>query len=1310
MNELLQKIKNLFQKKEPDKQSANLTNKTPEDLVKNFSLSNIPAINLKDNLFKNITLPTKSNEPIINVNRTPEQVKSIRDTLIKAPEPQKQDLPSALTDFSKNLGQGLKQAIEPTLDVLINLPSKGVGALISGKAGEIIKEAIKEPQKIPEIYEKTPTAYEAISSKLEDKTSPLIAKGAGFLSELFIPTLLPLKLAKEGENLADLAKEISKISKESDVYKKLLNYFGDVIDKEIFKKEDGINLVKDLAKMKNEKTIENKIKDFISKNKDFIKVEENVVKKTEEKLPATKEKVEETKKDFNTLAKDISKLNKPSEVYGKILNFFDGVLDKNVFGTKKAINLIKDLTELKDKEIIKEKIKKFILENKDFIEKENIEKISRLKQVLNRKMPERKLVDYDEPIKITDILKQGEKIKDFRSIEFKNVKKVSDVIEDAEKIVDVKKIKDKLEFVRKQEEKRLAKLAELKNKIKNKIELTKSKKEKELIDLVEDIKDKIEKEKYLTFKKDFEQHKKIFKDVEDLIKVNKISKEEIYDLIKKSFGVEKFKELKPKEVKIFKKEILDKLKNQETIDFNYIKELASGDKVYQMKPLYYLSKYKKVFKKLGDMPYEKIYLPLRKAFDKYSIALSSEKISFRKLIKELGVDNNISSEKIFNYLDGREVELTKNEKIVADYMRKKFDEYIEKINEIRKKIGLEPIEKRKNYITHIVLDSFRNELITKANLVKEDTLNVGKILFHDILPLKEIKNPTLLLRKDVVFPIKKDAYKIFETYITLANKSIHFDEVLNNINFVMSTLNAAPEVEKYIWNFVKRTIGYSSNTLDEFFNTLNANIIKVLKNIDNALGSDIFSRRITEKDYALPAEDIRELQLMGKQVIGFGERIAKDFVNKLFPTSKSFTNLVSRIKLLNYISFIGLNLKVLYYNLIYQPLILAPSHLKGNPVINSIKIGKEMVKSLIKFFSPDNVEKYKKIGVINDLQYLYDTGIEKGGKLSDFFLFNMKISEFINRVSVFEFSKKSFYKTLLDNKISKEVIETQIDEIAKEFSHYINFRYDIFEGVPLFQNPIGSFYSQYITFSIHSASIIFDDLKKIGNKNALKEFIEAVNQGRGAEYIIKYGSPERIALLKNFFMSTALFSGTLALSGINPIDIFGYNLDERTKEKIKDTANYIFKGFIPNQVDYLIEYISNVIDGNTYKASLSLNRLLLPATISGFEKSRSYEQILKELYENDIISYDFYKEMSSVPIPKNFVPSEVQLYRLFQGKDISEKIGISRIVKEGSLPTSKRKKDIEDFDLFNDIDFGKNNATINSELFDIGDIYKDIKL
>mgnify|MGYP001592751765 CR=1 FL=1 len=117
----------------------------------------------------------------------------------------------------------------------------------------------------------------------------------------------------------------------------------------------------------------------------------------------------------------------------------------------------------------------------------------------------------------------------------------------------------------------------------------------------------------------------------------------------------------------------------------------------------YLRATEKIDQKTNGVVRRKIVRPIEDANFNAHREIYKTQTEIQKLSKETGVkEGSKSSQRIFQSIEKRlEGDLTPSEKRFEGYLKGNYDNLLNRLNEERKRINLEPIKKRQNYITHI---------------------------------------------------------------------------------------------------------------------------------------------------------------------------------------------------------------------------------------------------------------------------------------------------------------------------------------------------------------------------------------------------------------------------------------------------------------------------------------------------------------------------------------------------------------------------------------------------------------------------------
>ena len=179
------------------------------------------------------------------------------------------------------------------------------------------------------------------------------------------------------------------------------------------------------------------------------------------------------------------------------------------------------------------------------------------------------------------------------------------------------------------------------------------------------------------------------------------------------------------------------------------------------------------FQVKGPM-YRLNFEPMEQAAIARERATLTETNNFRNLVNDLGIGqlDRKRKELLFNVADGvidpTTVQLTENEQKFLNYIASKYNNYLTQINQIRAKLGYDPVKARKNYITHI----------REINLY--DKLGFG-LESTDATPAlnkfsKKLKAKFAFEKERLGGETLKDPIQAFESYIDPAMKQIYYTE------------------------------------------------------------------------------------------------------------------------------------------------------------------------------------------------------------------------------------------------------------------------------------------------------------------------------------------------------------------------------------------------------------------------------------------------------------------------------------------------------------------------------------------------------
>lgn len=151
--------------------------------------------------------------------------------------------------------------------------------------------------------------------------------------------------------------------------------------------------------------------------------------------------------------------------------------------------------------------------------------------------------------------------------------------------------------------------------------------------------------------------------------------------------------------------------------------------------------------------------------------------------------------------------LTKPEQRLIEYTRGKYDELLDRINAVRAKVNLEPVKKRKEYITHI----------QALNFLENMGRDASKISDSELLQFLDRKSPAFQFakeRKGGAF--EEDLTQAFNAYLEPALRQIHFTEIGNSI---LADAKFLPKNQQRYWkDFVRERVFGSMDDLSAYAN------------------------------------------------------------------------------------------------------------------------------------------------------------------------------------------------------------------------------------------------------------------------------------------------------------------------------------------------------------------------------------------------------------------------------------------------------------------------------------------------------------
>lgn len=508
-----------------------------------------------------------------------------------------------------------------------------------------------------------------------------------------------------------------------------------------------------------------------------------------------------------------------------------------------------------------------------------------------------------------------------------------------------------------------------------------------------------------------------------------------------------------------------------------------------------------VFNKIGLK--KEFYDPLDSALDTIIGNITKKTNFVKKLQKQVGSGEDTST-RIFRWLDNtispEDLKAMPAKEIsVAKEIKDMLGEYLVRVNENQIKKGLDPIEGVENYITHLISDSARN-FVRENGYLPAEFMSISKYAIP-----KEKFVPYLLHRKGGL-PIKENVWEALDAYVSAMERKFALDDALPQakawLPFMPGTAN------EYARWYLDSEILKRPHSFDIW-------VDRSLKEI-----TDLFGK----KKVKFPADIVRGIEEMEIEI------------PRVQLKSQAATRTISGLKQWNYFSYIGANMRTMLVNFT-QPM-TALVAMEGTPLQRGTKLLKGYQKMVFDIIKPSQWRQLKEAGILTEIEKIYE-GTGRSGQITnlvrDLTMWNMKLSEFANRVSLFYAEGGDL------NKMNSEA-----SKMGKELADLINFKYGVGYRPRVAANPIGSLYYQYASFS----------LKQI-------DLLHQLYQRKGKAALMGY------ALL-------AIPVGTaLSMVGINPIDV-------------------LFKGVIPGAVEGAWEALAGIATNDYERAKKGAFKMAVP--------------------------------------------------------------------------------------------------------------------
>ncbi|PIY72028.1 hypothetical protein COY87_03115, partial [Candidatus Roizmanbacteria bacterium CG_4_10_14_0_8_um_filter_33_9] len=380
---------------------------------------------------------------------------------------------------------------------------------------------------------------------------------------------------------------------------------------------------------------------------------------------------------------------------------------------------------------------------------------------------------------------------------------------------------------------------------------------------------------------------------------------------------------------------------------------------------------KNAFRRMG---LEKEIAPVFKGFQLFRDFINTNYSKISRWQRELGVKTKFiffnkkavaeQSKRLFRAINNRETEgLNENEALIVERARNLADEIADLVDDARAEVGLDPMNRRENYITNLLTEESR--ILLEKNKQAPNELYA---LLSERLPASVFDR--LLLQRKGGLPIKEDFWAALKAMVRVHGKYINLYPPVHTFERFMRFFgDKIPVLTRvYVRGRINRFLGRPGR-VDTY-----------LKNVD---------RRITEFLQKIPGLS-KEVEIEFQN--GMTEIIeAPRIVSKVAQRSLRYLKSIRYAYDLAYsVSFYTLNLTQFWIN--------TTSKLRGNMAEVYRSAFKGYGLMLMDFFRPSRWEFWREKGVLTEVDQIIDNEFStgSGGVFLNLFA---KLSEFNNRVA-----------------------------------------------------------------------------------------------------------------------------------------------------------------------------------------------------------------------------------------------------------------------------------------------------------------------
>jgi len=631
-----------------------------------------------------------------------------------------------------------------------------------------------------------------------------------------------------------------------------------------------------------------------------------------------------------------------------------------------------------------------------------------------------------------------------------------------------------------------------------------------------------------------------------------------------------------------------------------------------------------IFRKIGIAPETK---PVFEGFQLKSDFVNHTFAKIAQWQKDLGVRHptiftrkkfEVESKRLFVAMNtGDTTELNEKEMMVVAMAKQLAGEVADSVDASRREVGLEPMNRRENYITNLLTDEGHYLIANTKQAPNELYAMLDKRLPSKIFD-------KLLLERKGGLPIKEDFWKALKAMVQMHGKYIYLNPPVHRLAQFMKFYGDKIPVlsRKYINNRIQRFLGRPS-LAENFMKLVDETFTKLLAGVPGM-----------SKKYNL------ELTNGITEVLNV-PRVNLRIVQSFVPTLKSIRYMYD---LTWSVSFYAINLTQFWINTIPK--------LRGTPLdVYRSAVG-AYAQMMVDFFRPSRWEYWRQRGVLTEIDNVLDNEyrIKLGGDVLNIFA---KLSEFNNRVASALATDKNIALLSKHGKLKELYPELnsafgeEAQNYARNLANITQFRYGK-ETTPIaFDNPLMSLYYQYNTFAIKQAELVGGMIKGTDFLNLFNDFKKAYASGKTKEFIADLPQGQRGEFIRFLFNAFIL---SLILGN-------GYVWDS--------IFNSIFKGMVPNQVQGFQDVMTGLWTGDTTLRDQGYAEVLKPPSWTVFEDLSQYG-IKSWLLNSKVV-----KQLNLIHSILTGQPAEIKSKAGKVVEKISPEVAVGRLINSTREKTAK---------------------------------------